>query len=154
MDFHRIAVGPDESCRAMRQDYGSRSSIAGRTGSHTKSNRRLPLRNTAQLRDMKQLLFAICMGFLVSSAPAQSIHEYASVEFSPGIRKLGVFGTSLPAKVIDLKTVNTTKRDLDILVFFGEVQELERQGWELTSQDVVALDRGLHMYVWSLRKPR
>jgi hypothetical protein len=46
------------------------------------------------------------------------------------------------------------KRDQDILVFFQEVQELERQGWQLTGQDVVALDKGVHLYVWTLRRAR
>ncbi|MBK9176004.1 MAG: hypothetical protein IPM46_06615 [Flavobacteriales bacterium] len=103
---------------------------------------------------MKKFLLAALLCAWGVAASAQSIHDYASVEFSPGIRKLGVFGTSIPAKVIDLKTVHMNKRDQDIITFFGEVQELERQGWEVTGQDVVALDRGLHMYVWTLRKAR
>lgn len=103
---------------------------------------------------MKQLLLTICLMAFSSAVSAQTTYDYASIEFSPGIRKLGVFGTSLTAKVIDLKAVNMTKRDHDILVFFGEVQELEGQGWEVSSQDVVALDRGLHMYVWTLRKAK
>lgn len=102
---------------------------------------------------MKKLLFIalLCASGAVS---AQSIHEYASVEFSPGLRKLGVFSTAMPEKVIDLKTVHMSKRELDIISFFREVQDLEQKGWEVTSQEVVALDRGLHMYVWTLRKPR
>lgn len=103
---------------------------------------------------MSKHLFALLLGLFAGAAHAQSIHDYASVEFSPGIRKLGVFGTGIPAKVVDLKAVNMGKRDQDILVFFGEVQELERRGWEVVGHDVVALDRGLHMYVWTLRKGR
>lgn len=102
---------------------------------------------------MKQLLIVLLVAWS-SVVSAQTVHDYASVEFSPGIRKLGVFSTAMPAKVIDLKTVHMNKRDLDIISFFHEVQDLEKLGWELISQDVVALDRGLHMYVWVLRKPR
>lgn len=96
------------------------------------------------------LLFTV----LASFATAQTVHEYASVEFSPAIRKLGVFSTVLPGKVVDLKAVHMSKRDLDIISFFQEVQDLEKQGWEVTSQEIVALDKGVHMYVWTLRKPK
>ncbi|MFN3875670.1 MAG: hypothetical protein ACK4L7_07145, partial [Flavobacteriales bacterium] len=67
---------------------------------------------------------------------------------------VGVFGTGIPSKVIDLKPLHMAKRDLDILAFFTQVQELEAQGWQLVSQDVVALDKGVHMYVWTMRRPR
>ncbi len=103
---------------------------------------------------MNKLILACLLGLMAQALRAQTVHDYASVEFSPGIRKLGVFGTSLPSKVIDLKTLHMSKRDQDILTFFTEVQELERQGWQVASQDMVALDRGLHMYVWTLRKAR
>lgn len=103
------------------------------------------------MRTLLTLLFAAA---LAASGTCQTVHDYASVEFSPGIRKLGVFGTGLAGKVVDLKTVNMAKRDQDILVFFQEVQELERQGWQLTGQDVVALDKGVHLYVWTLRRAR
>lgn len=95
--------------------------------------------------------------FLFLVAPlvsAQTVHDYASVEFSPGIRKLGVFGTGIESKVVDLKPVNMDKSALDIQNFFAEVQGLEAQGWEVASQDVVALAKGMHMYVWVLRRPR
>lgn len=102
---------------------------------------------------MRAIITALAL-WAASFASAQAIHDYASVEFSPNLRKLGVFSTTLPEKVVDLKAMHMSKRGLDIVSFFQEVQELERQGWEVTSQDVVALDRGQHMYVWSLRKAR
>ena len=90
-----------------------------------------------------------------SSAPSEGVkpveHEYASVEFSPALRKMGVFSTSFPNKVVDMKPIHMDKSELDIITFFNEVQELERQGWEVSSQAIVALEKG-HMYVWSLRK--
>ncbi|HRD52506.1 MAG TPA: hypothetical protein PKY96_07650 [Flavobacteriales bacterium] len=101
---------------------------------------------------MRHLLITVLFALASSFALGQTVHDYASIEFSPGIRKLGVFGTGIPAKVIDLKAVNMSKRDLDINNFFQEVQELEKQGWEVTGQDVVALDKGVHMYVWTLRR--
>ncbi|MFZ1694650.1 MAG: hypothetical protein WAT74_15745 [Flavobacteriales bacterium] len=103
---------------------------------------------------MRHLLVTLFLCLVASYATAQTVHDYASVEFSPGIRKVGVFGTGIPAKVIDLKTVNMSKRELDMTNFFQEVQELEGQGWEVVGQDVVALDKGVHMYVWTLRKPK
>jgi hypothetical protein len=99
-------------------------------------------------------LIALLFGLAANTVLAQAVHEHATVEFSPGLRKLGVFATSGTSKVVDLKTVNMGKRDLDIQVFFQAVQDLEREGWELTAQDVVALDRGVHLYVWSLRKAK
>ena len=102
---------------------------------------------------MKKLLILLFLA-VTASASAQTVHDFASVEFSPGIRKLGVFSTSMPNKVVDLKPLNMDKRELDMGVFFQEVQEMEKQGWEVTSQDVVALDKGVHMYVWSLRKSK
>lgn len=87
-------------------------------------------------------------------ASAQTVHDYASIEFSPAIRKLGVFSTAFPNKVVDLKVLHMDKREQDINTFFSEVQELERQGWEVTAQEIVALDKGVHMYVWSLRKAK
>ncbi|MBK6342389.1 MAG: hypothetical protein IPF41_07325 [Flavobacteriales bacterium] len=101
---------------------------------------------------MRQLILSSAFMLIASVLSAQVVHDYASVEFSPGIRKLGVFGTGIPAKVTDLKAINMSKRDLDMLNFFQEVQELEKQGWEVTGQDVVALDKGVHMYVWTLRR--
>lgn len=94
--------------------------------------------------------------FLVAATcvSAQTVHEYASVEFSPAIRKLGIFSTTAPSKVVDLKPLHMDKRELDIVAFFQEVQNMEAQGWEVTGQDVVALDKGVHMYVWTLRKTR
>ena len=91
---------------------------------------------------------------LALSASAQTVHEYASVEFSPAIRKLGIFSTAMPGRVVDLKPINMDKRELDITVFFTEVQSLEKIGWEVSSQEIVALDKGVHMYVWTLRKPK
>lgn len=102
---------------------------------------------------MKTLLFAICLSF-AGMASAQTVHDYASIEFSPAIRKLGVFSTAFPNKVVDLKVLHMDKREQDINTFFSEVQDLERQGWEVTAQEIVALDKGVHMYVWSLRKAR
>lgn len=103
---------------------------------------------------MRYLLFTLLLLLLVPAAGAQTVHDYASVEFSPGIRKLGVFGTGLETKVVDLKPVNMDKSALDIQNFFAEVQGLEAQGWEVVAQDVVALAKGMHMYVWVLRRPR
>ncbi|MBK7945028.1 MAG: hypothetical protein IPJ85_06845 [Flavobacteriales bacterium] len=77
---------------------------------------------------MKQLLLTICLMAFSSAVSAQTTYDYASIEFSPGIRKLGVFGTSLPAKVIDPKAVNMTKRDHDILVSSVRCRNW-RQGW-------------------------
>ncbi len=102
---------------------------------------------------MRKLLLILSLAAAVS-ASAQSVHEYASVEFSPAIRKLGIFSTASPSKVVDLKPLHMDKRELDIVAFFQEVQNMEAQGWEVTGQDVVALDKGIHMYVWTLRKPR
>lgn len=103
---------------------------------------------------MKKFLVTLVIAACASLASAQSVHEYASIEFSPAIRKLGIFGTSMPSKVVDLKVVHMDKRELDILTFFQEVQDMEKQGWEVFSNDVVALDKGIHMYVWTLRKPK
>ena len=103
---------------------------------------------------MKKFLITLIIAVCASLASAQTQHEYASIEFSPAIRKLGIFGTSMPSKVVDLKVVHMDKRELDILTFFQEVQDLEKQGWEVFSNDVVALDKGIHMYVWTLRKPK
>lgn len=103
---------------------------------------------------MRKLLFSIALIAFATMASAQTVHDYTSIEFSPGIRKLGVFSTAFPNKVVDLKVLHMDKRDLDINTFFSEVQDLESKGWEVTSQDIVALDKGLHMYVWTLRKAR
>jgi len=103
---------------------------------------------------MKHLLVLFFLCFVVATGSAQVVHDFATVEFSPGIRKVGVFSTAVEAKVIDLKAAHMDKRDLDIIAFYREVQALEQQGWEVTSQDVVALDRGVHMYVWNLRRVR
>ena len=101
---------------------------------------------------MKKFLLTLCVVLCASLASAQTVYEYASVEFSPAIRKLGIFSTAMPSKVVDLKPVHMDKRELDIITFFNEVQDMERQGWEVTSQEIVALDKGVHMYVWTLRK--
>ncbi|MBK9148724.1 MAG: hypothetical protein IPM12_13020 [Flavobacteriales bacterium] len=101
---------------------------------------------------MRHLILSTVFILFAAALSGQVVHDYASVEFSPGIRKLGVFGTGIPAKVIDLKTVNMSKRDLDMLNFFEEVQAMEQQGWEVAGHDVVALDKGIHMYVWTLRR--
>ncbi len=100
--------------------------------------------------------FTLVLAFLLGSAyaSAQTVHDYASIEFSPAIRKLGVFSTAFPNKVVDLKVLHMDKREQDINTFFSEVQDLERQGWEVTAQEIVALDKGVHMYVWSLRKAK
>lgn len=103
---------------------------------------------------MRHHILSTVFILFTAALSGQVVHDYASVEFSPGIRKLGVFGTGIPAKVTDLKAINMSKRDLDMLNFFQEVQELEKQGWEVTGQDVVALDKGVHMYVWTLRRPK
>lgn len=103
---------------------------------------------------MKKLLLTLCMVAFATWSTAQTVYDYASVEFSPAIRKLGVFSTAMPSKVVDLKPIHMDKRELDIITFFSEVQDMERLGWEVTSQDVVALDKGVHMYVWTLRKPK
>lgn len=103
---------------------------------------------------MKKFLAALAFGISATFASAQTVHEYASVEFSPGLRKLGVFSTTAPEKVVDLKTVHMSKRNLDIISFFNEVQDLEAQGWVVSSREIVALDRGVHMYVWTLQKAR
>lgn len=103
---------------------------------------------------MKRLLLVSLLALAAAAMRAQAVHDYASVEFSPGIRKLGVFGTGIATKVVDLKALHMNKRDLDIQAFFAQVQELEAQGWQLMSQDVVALDKGVHLYVWTMRKPR
>jgi len=102
---------------------------------------------------MKKLLFIlfIALGPLVS---AQTLHDFATVEFSPAIRKLGVFSSAMPSKVVDLKVVHMDKSQMDILSFFQEVQDMEKLGWEVTSQDVVSLDKGVHMYIWSMRKAK
>ena len=106
--------------------------------------------NFGGMKKLLVLLF-LALPFFVS---AQTQHEYASVEFSPAIRKLGVFSTAMPAKVVDLKPINMDKRELDIIIFFQEVQDMEKQGWEVDTKDIVALDKGVHMYVWTLRKPK
>lgn len=108
----------------------------------------------ANFAGMKKLLLTLCMVVCTTLASAQTVYEYASVEFSPAIRKLGVFSTAAPTKVVDLKPVHMDKRELDIITFFNEVQDMERSGWEVTSQEIVALDKGVHMYVWTLRKPK
>jgi hypothetical protein len=103
---------------------------------------------------MRHLLFTLLLAALAPTAFAQTVFDYASVEFSPGIRKLGVFGTGVETKVVDLKPINMDKGALDIQNFFREVQALEATGWEVTAQDVVALGKGSHMYVWVMRRPR
>lgn len=103
---------------------------------------------------MKKLIVSFAFVLVGAFAHAQAAHEYASIEFSPAIRKLGVFSTAAPGKVVDLKTVHMDKRELDIISFFHEVQDMEAQGWEVTSQEIVALDKGIHMYVWTLRKAK
>lgn len=102
---------------------------------------------------MKKLLFLLLLVPTIQ-ASAQTVHDYASVEFSPAIRKLGVFSTAFPAKIIELKTIHMNKLDQDIISFFQEVQQLEKEGWEMSSQNVLALDRGVHTYVWIMRKPK
>ena len=103
---------------------------------------------------MKKFLASIAFVAISFAAQAQTVHEYASVEFSPAIRKLGVFSTAFPSKITDLKTVHMSKSELDMSSFLYEIQNLEGKGWELISQDVVALEEGVHMYVWTLRKPK
>ena len=110
---------------------------------------------------MKKIILLLALASTTTFASAQSgaasaderpvIHEYASVEFSPSLRKMGVFSTSFPNKVVDMKPIHMDKSELDIITFFNEVQDLERQGWEVSSQAIVALEKG-HMYVWSLRR--
>ncbi|MBK8497565.1 MAG: hypothetical protein IPL52_01800 [Flavobacteriales bacterium] len=112
---------------------------------------------------MKKILILLAFAGIASFASAQSdapsteekpvVHEYVSVEFSPALRKMGVFSTSFPNKVVDMKPIHMDKSELDIITFFNEVQELERQGWQVSSQAIVALEKG-HMYVWSLRKAK
>lgn len=103
---------------------------------------------------MRHLLLTIMLAACTFLVSAQAVHDYTSIEFSPAIRKLGVFSTAFPNKVVDLKVLHMDKREQDINTFFSEVQDLERQGWEVTAQEIVALDKGVHMYVWSLRKAR
>lgn len=100
---------------------------------------------------MKKFLVASAFVLVASFTSAQTVHEYASVEYSPAIRKMGVFSTSMPSKVVDLKPIHMDKSELDIITFFNEVQDMEKQGWEVSSQEIVALEKG-HMYVWTLRK--
>ncbi|MCB9183701.1 MAG: hypothetical protein H6591_07260 [Flavobacteriales bacterium] len=103
---------------------------------------------------MNKFLLVPLLSLISLTASAQTVHDYASIEFSPAIRKLGVFSTAFPNKVVDLKVLHMDKREQDINTFFSEVQDLERQGWEVTAQEIVALDKGVHMYVWSLRKAK
>ena len=103
---------------------------------------------------MKKLMITLtCCAFALFGS-AQVVHDFASVEFSPSIRKFGVFSTTAPSKVVDLKPLNMDKRDLDMVSFFHEIQDMEKQGWEVTGQDVVALQEGVHMYVWTLRRSK
>ena len=74
---------------------------------------------------MNKLLATLVFALFTVLAWGQTVHEYASVEFSPGLRKLGVFSTAAPAKVIDLKPVHMDRADLDIITFFNEVQDME-----------------------------
>lgn len=103
---------------------------------------------------MKNIIAALAFSAAAFSGSAQIVHEYASVEYSPAIRKLGVFATDAPNKVVDMKVVHMDRSDLDIVTFFNEVQDMEKRGWEVVEQDIVALDKGVHMYVWILRKPK
>jgi len=103
---------------------------------------------------MKKLLTTLAFAVLAIAASAQTVYDYASVEFSPAMRKLGVFSTAFPNKVTDLKTVHMSKSELDMSSFLYEVQGMEEKGWEVVMQDIVALDKGVHMYVWTLRKPK
>ena len=102
---------------------------------------------------MKKILLLLVITVFAVPAFAQTAHEYASVEFSPAIRKMGVFSTAAPSKVVDMKPIHMDKSELDIITFFNQVQDMEQQGWEVTSQEIVALEKG-HMYVWILRKAK
>ena len=102
---------------------------------------------------MRKILITIVLLVSAPLAFAQTTHEYASVEFSPALRKMGVFSTTAPGKVVDMKPIHMDKSAMDIITFFNEVQDMEQQGWEVTSQEIVALEKG-HMYVWTLRKPK
>lgn len=103
---------------------------------------------------MKKIITVLALVLCTYGASAQTVHEWASVEYSPAIRKLGVFSTAAPNKIVDLKTVHMDKTEMDIITFFHEVQDMEQQGWEVTDQTIIALDKGQHMYAWTLRKPK
>jgi len=103
---------------------------------------------------MKKILVALAFSLSALVGTTQTVHEYASVEYSPAIRKLGVFSTAAPNKIVDLKVVHMDKSELDMVTFLNEVQDMEQQGWEVMEQDIIALEKGMHMYVWTLRKPK
>lgn len=102
---------------------------------------------------MKKLILLLAFVGSATFGLAQTAHDYASVEFSPFLRKMGVFSTTFPSKVVDMKPIHMDKAELDIITFFNEVQDMEQMGWQVTSQSIVALEKG-HMYVWTLRKPK
>ncbi len=102
---------------------------------------------------MKKILIMLAITVLAAPVLAQTTHEYASVEFSPALRKMGVFSTTATSKVVDMKPIHMDKSELDIITFFNQIQDMEKEGWEVTSQEIVALEKG-HMYVWILRRTK
>jgi hypothetical protein len=98
------------------------------------------------------LLFSLMLGV---GLQAQTVHDYISLDYSPTERKIGVFSTVDGPTYIDLKVVNMSARDKDLMTFFATLQDLEGKGWEVQASHIYAVEsRGYPMYVWVLRRPK
>jgi|GEM_PF-6667022 len=64
---------------------------------------------------MKKSLVALAFSLGALAGSTRTVHEYASVEYSPAIRKLGVFSTAAPNKIVDLKVVHMDKSEQDVI---------------------------------------
>jgi len=97
-------------------------------------------------------LFSLLLG---TASSAQTVHEYVSLDYSPTERKIGVFSTVDGTSYIDLKVVNMSAREKDLMTFFATLQDLESKGWQVQASHIYAMEsRGHPMYVWVLRRPR
>jgi hypothetical protein len=103
---------------------------------------------------MRTLVLLIVL-FLCTATEAQTVHEYVSLDYSPTERRIGVFSTVDGITYIDLKVVNMSARQKDLMTFFATLQDLEAKGWEVQASHIYAMEsRGYPMYVWVLRRPR
>ncbi len=104
---------------------------------------------------MRTLVLLIALLSLGTAAEAQTVHEYVSLDYSPTERRIGVFSTVDGNTYIDLKVVNMSAREKDLMTFFATLQDLEAKGWEVQASHIYAMEsRGYPMYVWVLRRPR
>ncbi len=103
---------------------------------------------------MRTLLFLFVL-LLGTAGHGQTVHEYISLDYSPTERKIGVFSTVDGNTYIDLKVVNMSAREKDLMTFFTTLQDLESKGWQVQASHIYAVEsRGYPMYVWVLRRPR